>query len=200
MELEYLAAYGVLGDFGRFRAAGALACRRGDRVVIRTGRGLELGEILRPATAGHAHFLPNTSVGPLLRLATPDDERQAVLLSDRVSLFCAEATSRATELELPIAILDAELLLDEHAVLHYVRWQDCDLRPLVSGLSRRFDVGVLLQDLTRSEPAEHSCGSCGSGGCGDCGSGGGCSSCGTDRAHFAGLREQMLDRTRVPLL
>ena len=124
MEQHYLAAYGVLGDFGRFRAAGSFRCQRGDRVVLRTVRGLELGEVLRDATPGHAHFLPNSAVGPLLRLASPEDERNVRQLSNRLEAFCDEATARAAELELPVAILDAEFLLDDHAVLHFVRWEE----------------------------------------------------------------------------
>src|SRR5207248_1796316 len=75
--LEYLLGYGLRGDFGRFRAARPLACRRGDRAVVRSHRGLELAEVLCPARPGHAAFLPNTSVGELLRLAAPEDEAAA---------------------------------------------------------------------------------------------------------------------------
>src|SRR5262249_31190894 len=70
---EYLLSYGSMGDFGRFRPAAPLACRRGDRAVVRSHRGLELAAVLCPATPGHAHFLPNTTVGQFLRLAGPDD-------------------------------------------------------------------------------------------------------------------------------
>ena len=36
---EYLVSYGNLGDFGRFRAAAPLACRRGQKLVVRSPRG-----------------------------------------------------------------------------------------------------------------------------------------------------------------
>ena len=74
--LEYLLSYGRLGDFGRFRAGKPLTCRRGDRAVVRTHRGLEVGEVLREATPVHATFLPNTSVGQLVRLLTPAERRK----------------------------------------------------------------------------------------------------------------------------
>jgi hypothetical protein len=209
MEHEYLVSYGLLGDFGRFRPAASLTCCRGDRVIVRTPRGLELGEVLRDATPRHAHFLPNTTVGPLLRHATDEDERLLETLRGKSGQLCESAARQAAALALPLAVLDAEHLLDEHAVLHFVRWQECDLRPLVSGLSTEFDVGVLLQDLTRADTPEeegHGCGSCGDGHCGSggCGSGG-CGSCGSAtseevRSHFAGLREQMAARNRVPLV
>src|ERR1700752_3813001 len=105
MEPEYLVAYGLVGDFGRFRAADSLSCRRGDRVVVRTPRGLELGQVLRDATPRHAHFLPNTTVGPLLRKAGVDDHRLAQSVGDRAGPFCDAAARRAAELELPLAVL-----------------------------------------------------------------------------------------------
>ena len=138
MNHEYLLAYGVLGDFGRFRSPRPLTCCRGDRAVIRTARGLEIGTVLREAAPGHAPFLPNTTVGSLLRLVTEDDEGAADRLQARTAEFCDEASRTAATLGLPLAVLDAELLLDgEHAVLHFVRWEDCDIRPLVSSLSKQ---------------------------------------------------------------
>ena len=205
MEEEYLIGYGLLGDFGRFRTARPLHCERGDAVVVLSVRGLELGHVLCPATPRHAHFLPNTTVGTLLRPATPEDDRAAERLSERGRDVFEEARRRAEELGLPLEIIDAEVLLGEHAVLHFVRWDECDLRELVSGLSRQFSLHVLLEDLTRpavpvSAEAEHGCGSCGSGGCGS----GGCESCGSKtedaRVHFAELREQMVRHNRTPLL
>lgn len=207
---EYLASYGAAGDFGRFRPVKPLRLRRGDRCVLRTARGVETGEILCPATARHAHFLPNTSVGALLR---PLDETDETILVTRAAT--AEELLRAGraligELNLPLELLDAEVLLDgDHAVLHHVRRGTPDVRPLVSQLSRRFEMHIGLVDLTRQEHEEHEdhgCGSCGSeGGCGSCGSGGGCGSCGStktapDQAHFAALRDQMEHHHRVPLL
>src|SRR5437763_835307 len=106
MEREYLVSYGTLGDFGRFRTVRPLTCRRGDRVVLRTHRGVEIGEVLRDATAGHAHYLPNTTVGSLLRLATADDVRGAATLLARVAGVCAEAQLQAVSRGLPLVVLD----------------------------------------------------------------------------------------------
>ena len=71
--LEYLVRYGLAGEFGRFRADCPLALSRGARVVVRSQRGVELGEVMRPATPRHAAYLPNTSVGRLLRPAGAEE-------------------------------------------------------------------------------------------------------------------------------
>src|SRR5438445_7002591 len=67
---EYLLSYGNVGDFGRFRCAEALACRRGDRVIVRSPRGQELGVVMRLASPEVGRLLPDQFVGQILRLAT----------------------------------------------------------------------------------------------------------------------------------
>jgi hypothetical protein len=205
--LEYLIVHGLSGDFGRFRAAAPLDLPRGAEVVVRSDRGLEMGRVLRPATPRHAVYLPNTTVGALLREAGPEDRVLAARRAERAGELLARGGQLIEELGLPLALLDAEVLLDgKRAVVHQVRWGHDDVRELVSTLARELDVVIELVDVggpVVEEPP--GCGSCGSeGGCGSCGSGGGCGTCGSARpeevrAYFSELREKMEQR-RVPLL
>ena len=214
---EYLASFGLNGEFGRFRAAAPLHLRRGERVVVRGPRGLEIAEVLRRATPRHANFLPNTSVGQLLRRLTPADEQGENAMHVRAQQLFARGGQLAAEIGLPLMLLDVEVLLDgEHAVLHQLRGEDADVRPFVSTLSREFALHITLVDLRSDregavldESDEHaSCGrpDCGQredGGCSTCGSGG-CGSCGSAQPqetelYFAQLREQM-ERQRTALL
>src|SRR5579872_7255781 len=120
--LEFLLSYGLRGEFGRFRASRPVACRRGDRAVVRSHRGLEVAEVLREAVPGHAVFLPNTSVGQFLRLVTPDDERTEAELRRRGGAVLERGNRLAAEMGLPLEVLDVEMLLDgEHAVVHHLR-------------------------------------------------------------------------------
>src|SRR4051794_21356304 len=127
--LEYLVRYGLVGDFGRFRADRPLALSRGSRVVVRSERGVELGEVMRPATPRHAAYLPNTSVGRLLRPAGVDDEAGGKRCAEKASDLLSRAAELARQLALPVECLDAEVLLDgEHAVLAHVRCGEGDVR------------------------------------------------------------------------
>jgi cell fate regulator YaaT (PSP1 superfamily) len=204
---EYLLSYGCLGDFGRFRPTRPLCFRRGDRAVVRSHRGLEIASVLCPARPGHAHFLPNTSVGQLLRPANEEDERAAEQMQLRAQRVFEDGQALRAELNLPLQLLDVEVLLDgRQAILHLLRFAECDVRPFVSGLSRRHELQIVLQDLTQASTAESGCGrpNCGkkAGGCDTCGSGGGCGSCGAGdlQAHFAELRQKMEQQHRVGLL
>ena len=181
---EYLLSYGNAGEFGRFQAAEALGCRRGDRLVVRSPRGQEIGVVLRPATAMHAHLLEDRYVGQILRCATPGDFELAERMQRRSQALFADAHRTVTDMHLPLEILDAEILIDgRQAILHYLRWTDCDARALMEPLSKKYRLLITLHDLAiaaaEPEPEVHgACGSggCGSGGCGSCGSGG-CSTC-----------------------
>lgn len=208
---EYLVGYGVRGDLGRFRPTRPLDCVRGDEVVIQTERGVELGHVLRKADDGLAAFFPNTTVGKILRLASEEDQLRQREHQGQIDALLARASELAAVLAPNLLLLDVEVLLDgEHAVIHHLRLAECDVRPLVSTLSREWGSHILLEDHTAPKAHEHEhagcgeggCGSCGEGGCGSCGEGG-CGSCGSaesdEKARFAALREQM-EKQRVSLL
>src|SRR5438445_12458055 len=114
--LEYLLSYGLLGDFGRFRTVKPLSCGRGDRVVARSARGLEIAEVLRQAAPGHALFLPNTTVGQLLRLATTEDEGSLANVRERGQRLLERGQELARTPQLPLEVLDVEVqLAGEHS-------------------------------------------------------------------------------------
>jgi hypothetical protein len=210
---EYLVSHGNSGGVGRFAAAPGLTCRRSDRVVVQSQRGLELGVVLCQATARHARLLHSTPVGQLLRRAGPEDEQAAIRQRAAAHRLFDDSRRVAAELALPIEILDVELLLDgNRAVVQHLRWADCEYGQFVAALERGQGLEVLLENLALPlQPAEEEHGGCGEpgcgrasgGGCSSCGSGG-CSSCGSGKvdmtAYFAHLRAQMEQRGRVPLL
>jgi hypothetical protein len=212
---EYLMSYGTAGDFGRFRPTRQLVCHRGDHAVVRSHRGLELATVLCDAAAGHARFLPNTSVGELIRLANAEDETSAARLRDRGHLLLQRACALVGEQALPLEILDIDVLLDnQNAVVQYLSWGDFDPRPFVSRLSSQSGLQIALHSLVSPREETEDVAGCGRPDCGQAGGGGGCSSCGADggcatcgsaksedvQAYFAGLREKINRVARTPLL
>ena len=69
----------------------SLVTRAAEHAVLRTHRGLELGTILCAAVPGHAHYLPNTTLGQLLRLADANDEEAAERMRQRSQLLFEDA-------------------------------------------------------------------------------------------------------------
>src|SRR5947209_20231467 len=107
---EFLVHYGAGGHLGRFRAAVPASFGRGDAVVVRGRRGLELGEVLCAAEGKAA--LPDPYVGELLRRATTDDLSSANRLRELGQRLCTDAERLAAEFGLPLAVVDLEVLLD----------------------------------------------------------------------------------------
>jgi hypothetical protein len=214
-ESEYLVSFGAAGDFSRFRAVSPETYARGDRVVVRSHQGLELGVVLCATTVEHERFLSHTAVGELLRLANPDDERAAARARELGRRLFEDGRRLTAEQQLPLEILDVEVLLDgRQATVYHLRPGDCDYRPLVSTLASRHDILIVMQNLAL--PVEEKtngcgkpdCGQAGGGGCNSCGSGGGCSSgsCGKHvekeqvAEYLAALKPQTADRSRTALL
>jgi cell fate regulator YaaT (PSP1 superfamily) len=207
---EYLVSYGHAGEMGRFRSAQPLTCRRGDGVVIRTAHGLVIGKVLCEALPRHAQLLNNAFIGELLRQVTAEDEQIALGILARGRRLFDDSRKLATELHLSMEIIDVEIALDGHQVtLYYLRWAECDERPLVSALSKKYEVMLSLRDLALPEGAtacgRQDCGNQG-GGCTTCTSGGCATGCGSKaigkdlQEYFLGLRQKMQVQQRVPLV
>lgn len=198
-EQIYLVNYGQGGFLGRFRSA--TAHERGERVVARTARGLEMSSILSTSSASTSG--PPIE-GEILRPATNEDAVAEKLLRDESLTLVQTAQQLAESLNLPLMFLDGEILFDRQtAILQAVHWDDCDATRLFETLSLQHGLHVQLADLTTTPKKATGCSTCGSdkSGCDSCGTGGGCStgSCSKGSvksaeelsSYFAGLRKQM---------
>lgn len=220
--VEYLIQYGRSAFVGRFLASDDCDASRNQRVVVQSPRGQELGVVLGVVDKRFAKQVDLAAGGELLRIATSTDEHEVARLREVETEILTVAERQITESELPLTVLDAEVLLDGTAILHAIPWDQCDADPLFAELSSWFARPVRLLDLSRTpvprEAPQKSggCGKpgCGSGGCSDGGCGtkssGGCSTGGCSRgavksadeltAYFAGLRQQMeATAQRTPL-
>jgi hypothetical protein len=212
----YLIQFGRLGFVDRFPST--LALVRGERVVLRTPRGIELGEVLI-ATAPRSTNTTLFDDGEIHRVATAHDEAECARLEARAQAMLAKAEACASELQLPLAFVDFEITLDGTAILQALPWAECDATPLLDELAAETGLAVRLLDLSRGAgaevPAPGGCGKAGcgssSGGCSSCGTGGGCSTDSCSRAavkssqqltdYFADLRQKMEEAglARTPL-
>lgn len=203
---EYLVSHGRAAAISRCRDTGGLNPVRGQATVIRSKRGLELGEVLCPALPE----MIDAATGELLRLASPGDRRQAEDVRDRGRALLDDLQGLVADQGLALQPLDADLTLDgERADVNVLSWGPVPLTLLQQELGRRHGVAVYFLDCSR--PAESGCGSCGDGGCGSCGEGGCSSGCGSSSCsrgpttadeltrYFGQLREQMKSAQRVSL-
>ena len=213
---QYVVAFGKSGGLGCFTVVEAMELNRGDRVVVQTGRGVELGEVLGPATLRQARLIGALTAGDILRRCTTvDDTAQGQLRRQADALFEA-CRARAAQLALPMQILDVEVLLDgRHAIVQFLGGAEADAETLAATQLNDSGLEIRFENLAAPAPPdheEHASGGCGKpdcgqtegGGCTTCGSSGGCSSCGSSkvdlRPYFAHLRDKMEAQHRTPLL
>jgi hypothetical protein len=181
MQFDYLIRYGLWRQVGRF-APNSPSLERGQRVVVRSHRGTELGEILIKVMSP-----PEKTISPaasaeapqILRPATPDDfelARRLELQRPRCFELCQRAIQECNE---AIELLDVEPLLDEpRTVLYYLGPRQVDAARLVATLRSTCNLDAVLEPIGRDGSEDIEVASSGSGpGCGHCGlSGGGCNS------------------------
>src|SRR3954467_10252273 len=73
MTKTYVVRYGQMRFLGEYVGLAGQEHPRGQRVVVRSDRGTEMGEVLCPATDRTAMFLENPAQGEILRLVTAED-------------------------------------------------------------------------------------------------------------------------------
>jgi hypothetical protein len=168
---RHLVRVGSLGHVGRFAAIDHTRYPRRCRVICRTARGLEVGEIL--ATIGDDGPLD----GDVIRRVTVQDE----LLLERIERRQQEAFRACSQLlashGVPAVLMDVEHLFDGQSLFFYFLGEvDERVERLTGELADVYEARVQFRKFTES--LMQGCGpECGTesaaGGCGDAG----CSSC-----------------------
>ena len=174
---HHLVRIGVLGRVGRFTAVDAVSYARGTRVICRTGRGLEVGEVLAPIEYDVDNWQGDGSI--LRRLAVEDDLLLARQQKNRVEAI--DACQRILDEHRSSAVLmDAEQLFDGGTLYFYFLGEvSPDLEQLVHQMAQTYDSEVAFRQF--AETVETGCGpGCGTDAApGFCGTtDGGCATCG----------------------
>jgi hypothetical protein len=169
---QHFVRVGLLGSVGRFAAADRSRYVRGARVICRTGRGLEVGEVLSPADAASDVSCDGTL---LRRITVEDDLLISRLEKNRHQAFEA-CSARLEQLRLPVILLDVEHLFDGQSLYFYFLGEmPPELDDLTAELADVYEAKAQLQKFAETLTAgcgPH-CGTEEGGGCGSVG----CSSC-----------------------
>lgn len=140
-----LVAFRTAGEGHRFDA-GRLELNPGDKVVVRSSRGVELGVVRCPPhdTASDG----DSGLKPILRLATEDDLRRDKenLAGEREAMKIGAEKIAAHGL--PMKLIEAEANLDgSRIVLHFSAEGRVDFRALVRDLARALHTRVELHQV-----------------------------------------------------
>ncbi len=167
----HLVRIGVLGHIGRFRSPDATRFPRGARVIVRTARGLETGEIVAPPSFD-SQAEPD---GSIVRGMTVEDQLLAARLDKNRQAAYDACRRRLTELQLNVALLDVEHLFDGRTLIFYFLGPPRpEVEALTAELAEIYDSHAQIRSF--ADTLAHGCGP----GCGtEDAPGGGCGSCTT---------------------
>jgi cell fate regulator YaaT (PSP1 superfamily) len=121
---------------------------RGQRVIVHTERGQELGEVLCSVNERTAEFLEPAPPGTVLRVATNEDETLAHSLVEQqrgAFRICQELIDRR---RLQMDLVDVEAILGgERLVFYYLAEKRVDFRELVKDLARTFRTRIEMRQI-----------------------------------------------------
>lgn len=175
-----------MGQIGRFTAVDSVRYPRGSRVVVRTRRGLEIGEIL---SQQRPHFdAGEVPDGEILRGITVEDELLQARLERHRQRAYEACSALVAERGLRAILVDVEHLFDGEGLYFYFLGDvSPELDAITSELADEYEARVEFRKFT--ETLLQGCGpGCGTeeakgqGGCASCASCAVAGACGTRRA------------------
>jgi cell fate regulator YaaT (PSP1 superfamily) len=178
----HLVRYGLLGHVGKFAAVEALRYPRRSRVVVRSPRGLEVGEVL--AEPGEEGSLEAADGQILRRMSVQDDLLEARLERRRHEAFAA-CQQLLAEAAVPAALVDVEHLFDGEGLFFYFLGDPPEqAHDITRRLAETYEAAVEFRKFadTLTEGCGPGCGTeeaNGQGGCASCTSCAVASACGS---------------------
>ncbi|MBI3862966.1 MAG: signal peptidase [Planctomycetia bacterium] len=149
MDARFVVRYGATRFIGEFGSKGRDNFARNCQVVLRTDRGVEIGEVLCPASDRTREFLGATeSKGHILREMNEQDRRKIdeLRLTERDEFRgCQDLIA---EHKLQMQLVDVEHLFGgERLLFYYLSENRVDFRELVKALAGRFRVRIEMRQI-----------------------------------------------------
>lgn len=147
MDYHVIACYGAMRHIGMFETdIGGL--RKGEQCILRTARGVELGEAMEKAQEA-APDEASATVGQVLRRATPRDIERVQEIDEQVApeelAFC---TQKIREHELPMKLASVEHLFGGDKIIFYFLAEGrVDFRTLVKDLAAQYRTRIEMRQI-----------------------------------------------------
>ena len=145
---KYIVRYGAMRLLGVFAARGKESLNRGLKVIARTSRGLEAGEVLCEATPDAIEQIKNPDNGQIVREMTEQDENELdhIQLNTRDEFKTCERYVQ--KLGLDMQLVDVEHIFGgERIVVYYLAEERVDFRELVKQLATEFQTRIEMRQI-----------------------------------------------------
>jgi len=148
MPNTYVVRYGQMRFLGEYAGMPGQDHPRGQRVVVRTDRGTEMGEVLCPATDRTALFLESLARGEILRAAAPEDLASETRLTETHRTAFQACGEFIAKRRLQMDLVDVEVILGhERIVFYYLSEKRVDFRDLVKDLARSLQTRIEMRQI-----------------------------------------------------
>jgi cell fate regulator YaaT (PSP1 superfamily) len=146
--MHWIVRHGVMRFLGDFEPGEGVACARGSRVLARSDRGLEVGDVLCEVTPQAMAMIAEPTHGQIVRLLTPDDQVVADGVREKERKELEACTRFVQQRQLQMALVDVEHLFGgERIVFYFLSEKRVDFRELVKDLAREFQTRIEMRQI-----------------------------------------------------
>ena len=145
---KYVVRYGSMRTLGVLGARGSDSYNRGTKVIARTNRGLEAGEVLCEATDDAVSHLKDPSSGQILRRMTHNDGNELAHMQAQQQEEFAVCAKYVQDMQLEMELIDLEHVFGgERIVVYYLAEGRIDFRELVKQLASEFQTRIEMRQI-----------------------------------------------------
>jgi len=148
MGTKYISRHGLMRFLGEAEAAEGAAYGRGQKVVLRTDRGQELGEVLCEAHPRAVQLIAEPSHSHILRPVTSADEPELQRQRQAEQAEFHGCNRFIAQRKLQMALVDVEHLFGgERLIFYFLAEKRVDFRELVKDLARESRTRIEMRQI-----------------------------------------------------
>ncbi|MHB1426403.1 MAG: PSP1 domain-containing protein [Gemmataceae bacterium] len=147
MAASWIVRHGAMRFLGEFDADNRVY-NRGQDVVVRTERGLELGQLLCPTTPRALELIDEPTRGRIVRVLTEQDRVERERLREVEERELQACTAFVQQRRLQMELVDVEHLFGgERIVFYFLAEKRVDFRELVKDLAREYQTRIEMRQI-----------------------------------------------------
>jgi cell fate regulator YaaT (PSP1 superfamily) len=144
----YLVRHGVMRFIGEFAAPAGVAPTRRQKVIVKTDRGQEVGEVLCPSTPRAVAAVPDPTRGDILRTVSREDLARMDLVRELQKREFTTGEKLIAHHKLAMQLVDVEHLFGgERIIFYFLAENRVDFRELVKSMAREFHTRIELRQI-----------------------------------------------------
>jgi cell fate regulator YaaT (PSP1 superfamily) len=147
MASAWIVRHGAMRFLGEFDPDGGTYAR-GQEVVVRTERGLELGQVLCPADPRAVELIGEPTRGRIVRPLTPQDREERQRLREVEQRELETCARFVQQRRLQMELVDVEHLFGgERIIFYFLAEKRVDFRELVKDLAREYQTRIEMRQI-----------------------------------------------------